>query len=228
MRDLPGVQDRESAAGLLALRLRRLKGNRPLVLAIPRGAVPMASILARQLEGDLDIVLVRKLGAPGDPETAIDAVDESGEVAVLPGADRMASRSYVEDETRRQLQVLRRRRASYTPDRGPIPVAGRRVVLVDDGVATGATLEAAVRTVLRNRPAELIVATGVISPAAFDRLKRLVDEVVCLVSTDEYFSVGQFYADFREVSDEEVTAILLEHEPGGPAGVGNARGGSAP
>ena len=229
MNQIQCLLDRESAARRLAQRLHRLKGSHPLILAVPRGAAPMGKILAEELEGDLDMVLVRKLGAPGEPELAIGAVDESGEIVLHADASSMGiDAPYVEEEARRQLDVIRRRRVLYTPDRGPLDAEGRTVVLVDDGVATGATLVSALRTVRRQRPAELIVAAGVISTSALARLRRLADEVVCLLSTDEFFSVSQFFVDFRQVNDDEVVAILREHERsrvGPAAAAGVAKGG---
>ncbi|HSF44048.1 MAG TPA: phosphoribosyltransferase family protein, partial [Thermoanaerobaculia bacterium] len=132
--------DRDAAARLLAGRLARYRGQNPLVLAIPRGAVPMGRILAEELSGELDLVLVRKLGAPGNPELAVGSVAETGEIVVHPWAwEAGLSQPYVEAEARRQLEVIRDRRQRYTPGKPPADPAGRVVIVLDDGVATGAT-----------------------------------------------------------------------------------------
>jgi putative phosphoribosyl transferase len=205
------IRNRETAARLLALRLGRLRGVHALVLAVPRGGVPMGRIIATDLDADLDVVLVRKLGAPGQPEFAVGAVNEQGEVILHPSTAWM-DEAYLEQEVRKQCQLLRQRRALFTPGRGPQPIEGRTVVLVDDGVATGATLEAAILAVRRHRPLELIVAAGVISGAALRHFERLADRVVCLIAPEDLRSVGEYYADFRQVSDDEVVDALRASE----------------
>lgn len=199
-------RDRLDAAERLARRLSHLKGHDPLILAIPRGAVPMGRLIADALEGDLDVVLVHKIGAPGHSEFAIGAVSETGDVQLDPVAERFPAEA-VEREIAHQRQVLRERRERYTPVRPPIPPDDRVVVVVDDGSATGATMEAALKT-LQGRPAQLIAALGVASRDAAARLEALADEVVCLSVPADFMAVGQFFADFRQVEDEEVIALL--------------------
>lgn len=202
-------RDREDAARQLAGRLKSWKGQHPLVLAIPRGAVPMGAIIAEALEGDLDVVLVHKLGAPGNPEFAIGAVDESGHIHVADHAAMTgASQEDIEAEARAQLATLRKRRAQYTPVRPPLDPAGRVVIVVDDGVATGATVMAALQAIRAKKPKKLILAIGVAPPDTLNRLRPLVDELVCLHSPAEFWAVGQFFADFRQVEDEEAVDIL--------------------
>ncbi|MBU2717881.1 phosphoribosyl transferase, partial [Acidithiobacillus ferridurans] len=142
----PNYANREAAAELLARSLTAYDGKDPLVLAIPRGALPMGRIIANALHGDLDVVLVRKIGAPGNPEYAVGAVDESGRVWMDPIAGRLGiGEQYIRDEATRQLEVIKARRAQYTPIHPAIDPRGRVVIVVDDGVATGATLGAALR-----------------------------------------------------------------------------------
>ncbi|RXZ42022.1 phosphoribosyltransferase [Crenobacter cavernae] len=200
--------DREHAARALADRLAPWRGRHPLVLAIPRGAVPMASVIAERLQGECDVVLVRKLGAPFQPELAIGAVDEAGRVYLNPFARQAgASDDYIEAETRRELDVLRRRRRLYTGGR-VIDPAGRIVIVVDDGLATGATMIAALSALRPRKPASLVCAVPVAPPDTLEKVALYADEVVCLEAPHGFQAVGQFYRDFPQVSDEEVIDIL--------------------
>jgi predicted phosphoribosyltransferase len=145
-------KNRNEAAKILAERLAHYKGLNPLVLAIPRGAVPMGKIIADSLGGDLDVVLVRKLGAPFQPELAIGSVDETGRIYLDPRSRTLATDTYIASEKEAQLKILRERRALYSPAHPPIYPAGRIVIVVDNGVATGATMIAALRAVRAKRP----------------------------------------------------------------------------
>jgi putative phosphoribosyl transferase len=206
-------KNREQAARLLARRLSAdYKNQNPLVLAIPRGAIHMAEIIADTLSGELDVVLVHKLGAPGQPELAIGAIDEAGNV-FLSGYGLDIDSAYLETEKQAQLEVMRRRRAQYTLSRGPIDPHNRIVIVMDDGIATGSTMTAALRAIRRGKPKKLVAAMAVASPGAARAMAREADAVVCLSVPADFYAVGQFFKNFSPVSDEEVMKALQKREP---------------
>jgi predicted phosphoribosyltransferase len=193
----------------LAARLNQYRGKNPLVLAIPRGAVPMAQAVAHALKGELDVVLVRKLRAPHQPELAMGALDESGQVFMSRQANYFgADAAYLAQEKAAQLATIQQRRAQYQQLGPPISAAGRVVIVVDDGLATGATMMAALRSVRLAKPLKLICAVPVSPPDTLARVAELADEVVCLQAPDDFEAVGQFYRNFPQVSDAEVVDIL--------------------
>jgi predicted phosphoribosyltransferase len=208
-------RDREDAARQLAERLMGRELHAPLVLAIPRGGVVTGAVLARALGAELDVVLSRKLRAPGQPELAVGAVSEDGRVYLnhhlRAFLDRMEV--YLAEERRYQLAEIARRKALFRSVRPQAPVAGRSVIVTDDGIATGATMIAALQVVKAQGPREVIVAVPVASPDRLDEVRRWCDEVVCLLSPEAFWAIGQFYEDFTQVEDEQVLDLLRQSRP---------------
>jgi len=206
-------ESRIDAARRLAKALAKYKGRNPLVLAIPRGAVEMGRVLADELEGELDVVLVRKLRSPYSAELAVGAIDETGWAYVADHAcGAGADEQYLERERRAQLEILRKRRAQYTPARPPIDPKGRIAVVVDDGLATGATMIAALHAARAKQPERLVCAVPVAAPDSLELVRPYCDEVVCLEAPREFYAVGQFYREFNQVEDEEVVDLLAQEE----------------
>jgi predicted phosphoribosyltransferase len=200
-------KNREEAATLLADRLATYRAQHPLVLGVPRGAVPMARIIADALGGDLDVVLVRKLRAPGQPELAIGAIDESG--AILKGRYfDIATEEYLREEVRTQLGILRMRREQYTRAQPPVDPAARIAIIVDDGIATGSSMLSAIRSLRGRKAKKVVVAVAVAPPSSVARIGAEADEVVCLSTPEDFYAVGQFFDDFSEVTDDMVVAGL--------------------
>lgn len=202
-------QDRMAAASRLSERLQRYRGKRPLILAIPRGGAPMAKSLSDDLGGEWDVVLVRKLRAPHQAELAIGSVNEGGWTYLADHAPHYgADAGYIASEREVQLAVIRERRALYTPVRAPIDPADRIVIVVDDGLATGATMTSALSALREKRPVRLICAVPVAPQKALAKMAELADEVVCLETPENFQAVGQFYRHFPQVQDDEVIRLL--------------------
>ncbi len=203
-------RNRAEAASLLA---RRLKGRPlvdPLVLAIPRGGVVTGAVLARELGAELDVVLSRKLRAPDQPELAIGAVAEDGQVylneslAAYPGV----SPEYLADQRAYELREVQRRKAVFRGVRSKAPVEGRSVIVTDDGIATGSTMIAALEVVRASNPHEVIVAVPVAPRHRLEEITQRCNEFICLLTPRDFWAIGQFYEDFAPVEDDEVLALL--------------------
>ncbi len=203
-------RDRADAAGRLARALKHFRG-RPdlLVLAVPRGGLPVGALLARELGAGLDVVLTKKIGHPHNPEFAIGAVSLTGAEVDLDVLRREGvDPNYAVREAERLREVLRERYRLYRGDAKPPEVRGRTVILTDDGVATGRTLAAAVSWLREEGAARVVVAVPVGPPDAVARLREIADEVVCLETPDDFMAIGQYYRDFDQVPDEEAVALL--------------------
>lgn len=207
------LRDRAAAGRLLAAALSAYRRQSDvIVLALPRGGVPVAAEISRALQVRLDLMLVRKLGVPGNEELAMGAI-ASGGVQVLNESvlDFLAlPRLAIEDAAQRERRELLRREQAYRGDRPSPSLRGQRVILVDDGLATGATMRAAVQAVHQQVPAAIIVAIPVGAPDSVAQVGGLVDEMVCPFTPEPFSSIGQWYAEFGQVSDEEVQALLHE------------------
>lgn len=202
--------DRRDAGRQLAARLASFAGERPVVVGLPRGGIPVASEIATALRAPLEILAVRKLGAPHNPEYGIGAIVEDGtrifdpEALVALTIDGCALESIVADAS----EELRRRVVAYRGGRSPMRLRNRTVVVVDDGVATGVTDTAATRAIRRQRPRRLILAVPVCAPDSLVRLRREADEVICLIAPSRLRGVGEWYRDFSQIQDQEVIAAL--------------------
>ena len=211
---------RIDAGRRLAKALDVYRARNPLVLAIPRGAVEMGAEIARLLEGELDVVLVRKLRAPYSPELAVGSIDESGWTYIAAHARQAdADEAYLAKERETQLALLRSRRAQYTPARAPVDAGGRIAIVVDDGIATGASMIAALHAVRAKKPARLICAVPVAAPDSAERVRDYADQLVCLETPRDFVAVGQFYRHFPQVEDEDVVKLLARYAAKGTAPV---------
>jgi predicted phosphoribosyltransferase len=207
--------DRTDAGRRLAKALAPYKKERPVVLALPRGGVPVAAEVATALDAPLDLILVRKIGVPFQPELAMGAVVDgvkpvivrNEEVIQLSGVSE-ADFNAIRDE---QLAEIERRRKLYLGDRPNPKVSGRTVIVVDDGIATGATTRAALHAIRMRKPSKLVLAVPVAPTDTLKELRNEADDIVCLENYEEFGAIGLFYSDFRQVSDTEVIAILAHH-----------------
>ena len=204
--------DRVEAGRLLGRRLATLKLVDPVVLALPRGGVPVAVEVARALHAPLDLLMVRKIGAPGQRELAVAAVVDGDHPEIVVDEESLrlsgADRAYVDAEAVQELKEIERRRALYLRGRAPVPLAGKSVVLVDDGIATGTTVRAALKALQRSKAARLVLAVPVAPAHAVAQLRAEVDDLVCLLQPEFFHAVGAHYRDFHQIEDDEVIALL--------------------
>jgi putative phosphoribosyl transferase len=203
-------RDREDAARKLAEKLKGRKLHDPLVLAIPRGGVVTGAVLARKIGAELDVVLSRKLRAPMQPELAVGAVSEDGRIYLNHHAQEVLhlTDDCLTEERHHQLAEIARRNKLFRAVRPRAPIAGRSVIVTDDGIATGSTMIAALQVVKSQNPREVIVAVPVASPDRLEEVRHWCDDAVCLLSPDEFWAIGQFYEDFTQVEDEQVIELL--------------------
>jgi predicted phosphoribosyltransferase len=208
-------RNRTDAAEQLAAALKGRTFHQPLVLGIPRGGVVLGAVLARELHAGLDVVLARKLRAPNQPEFALGAVSELGKIYLnFPKSELTGPlKEYLAGECRHQLDEIARRRSLFRESRPPADVAGRSVIVTDDGIATGATMTAALSVLRNQHPRELLVAVPVASPERLDEVRPLCDDVVCLLAPENFHAIGQFYEDFTQVDDREVIDLLRADGP---------------
>jgi putative phosphoribosyl transferase len=206
-------RNREDAGHRLVDAMKNRKLHNPLVLAIPRGGLPVGAVLAQGLEAELDIVLSRKLPAPGQPELAVGAISEDGQVYLNDDARGLVAEldDYLVSECRHQMAEIARRKKLFRQVKPPARIAGRSVILTDDGIATGSTMIAALQTVKSQKPNEIIVAVPVASSDRLKEVSKLCDETVCLLVPEDFMSVGQFYRDFTQVEDREAIRLLQEN-----------------
>lgn len=208
-------RDREDAGRQLARRLLSREFHDPLVLAIPRGGVVTGAVLATDLGAELDVVLARKLRAPTQPELAVGAISENGDVFLTREAAAVPSLTdeYLQRERVFQLGEIARRKKLFRNVRPQAPLAGRSVIVTDDGIATGSTMIAALNTIQGEKAREVIVAVPVASPDRLAEIQGSCDEVICLLSPRNFWAIGQFYRDFSPVEDDDVVAILRRFAP---------------
>lgn len=204
--------DRTHAGRLLAVRLSGMGLHRPVILALPRGGVPVGLEVARVLHAPLDLVLVRKIGAPWEKELAAAALAEGAPDDIVFNEDVMTLRGLTPDRLDAAVEAerheIRRRRELYMRGRHPVELTGRDAVLVDDGIATGASLRAAIRSVRHRHPARVIVAAPVAGAEAVEAIRLAADSVVCLATPQGFSAIGAFYDDFHQLSDQEVIDLM--------------------
>ena len=205
--------DRREAAMQLSERLSEYSARFPVILGIPRGGIVIADTISNELQADMDVVLTRKLGAPGNPELAIGAISEHGEILIDHRIARSvgADEDYIEREKDKQLGEIEKRRERYRSALSRIPLPGRTAILVDDGVATGATMRASLWAARAEGAAEVVVAVPVGAPDAIEMLRDEADQIVCLLVPEYLYAIGQFFLDFRQIDDQEVMDILRAH-----------------
>lgn len=209
--------NRVEAGRMLAKELASRNYENPVVLALPRGGVPVAAEVAKTLGAPLDLLLVRKIGVPWQPELALAAVVDGPEQDVVINENVWRSAQVNDDEFEqlkaREIQEMDRRRMTYLQGRQRADIEGATVIVVDDGIATGATVRAALKALRRGKSKKLVLAVPVAPPDTLARLQQEVDELVCLQAPEPFYAIGAFYHDFTQTSDEDVIAILEQFKP---------------
>lgn len=207
-------KDRRSAGKLLAERIKELKPADPVVLAMPRGGVPVGLEVAKALGAPLDLVLVRKIGVPYQPELAAGAVVDGDQPEIVVNDDVMQlaglTSEYIDERAKEELVEIERRRQVYLSDRPRVPLNGRTLIIVDDGIATGASIRAAIAALKRRNPLKLILAVPVAPADTIEKLRAEVDDVVCLQMPEPFYAIGMHYDDFHQVPDDEVVRLMNE------------------
>lgn len=213
-------RDRIDAGQVLARLVAERRFDRPVVLALPRGGVPVAAEVARRIGAPLDLVMVRKIGVPGQPELAAGAVVDGDRPEIIVNDDiarhARLTRDDIERLSKPELDTIARRRASYLKGRAPVDLAGRSAIVVDDGIATGATMRAALRAVRRQRPARVVLAVPVAEADSLAALRDEVDEVICPIVPAYFGAVGAFYDRFDQTTDDEVIRLMAAAPPDRP------------
>ncbi len=213
-------ENRSDAGKRLALELAKYEGQDPLILALPRGGLAVAAEIARAFDAPLDLILVRKLGVPLQPELAMGAVIDGAEPSVVRNDDILALLDIPEEEFKQacegELAEIERRRKLYLKDRPRADVRDRVVIVVDDGIATGATTRAALQAVRKRRPRKLVLAVPVAPTSTLEELSGDADDIVCLQSHEPFYAIGLYYEDFHQVTDQEVIDVLSKVRAPGP------------
>ena len=207
-------KDRVDAGKILAEKLSKYAAEKPLVLGLPRGGVPVAFEVAKALKAPLDVYIVRKLGVPGHEELAMGAI-ATGDVRVLNESvigPLQISKEAIETETKKEKEELKRRERVYRSGRAPLVVANRTVLLIDDGIATGSTIKAAIAALKKQKAAKIIVGVPVAPSSTIEELKKEVDDLVCVSTPDFFFAISVWYDEFPQTTDEQVRELLEKAE----------------
>lgn len=210
----PHFKNRTEAGRALADEIKKKQYEAPVVLALPRGGVPVAFELARALKAPLDLILVRKIGVPYQPELALAAVVDGTDPEIVVNEEVAAitglGKDYLNAEVERELKEIERRREYYLQGREQAAIEGRTVIVVDDGIATGASMRAALHALRRRKPLKLVLAVPVAPPDAVAGLRPETDEIICLGTPEPFVAIGLYYRDFHQLSDQEVRDLLAE------------------
>ena len=213
-RDSRKFRDRTEAGRLLGKAIAEKDYPDPVVLALPRGGIPIAIEVARALAAPMDLILVRKIGVPSQPELAAGAIVDGGEPETIYNDDVIAitglTRNHVDEIGKRQLEEIERRRALYLKDRPAVPVAGRTAIVVDDGIATGATARAALHAMRRKQAQKVVLAVPVGPTDTLASFAGEADEVICLSEPTPFYAIGIHYLDFRQLDDDDVIDLMAE------------------